>query len=664
MFTLTPIGSCRITAPLRLGEAAHGVRLNLSRCYGYCHSPAEAVQMARFMRGDITISEDIWPLVSRARQPATLAAQRHQPSDLYVIELASAKELKIDGLSIQLNYLRSNYPDFFADPDRVQAFWELTAGEDRKAVEAFLNEVWSTTAEQRHAGAVLARVRLDHVTRESLRRDIQALSQILPDLIIVSHVDACKPDGSPIRSRSKFITMVSEEVRRAGLDFFDPTELMVEFGQPGAIEDDSTSLAHFTPEFSAAIMGEWMRRFVAPRMEVFDGNDARRGNMLRGQIDAACAAGEFAKATTRLAAGSPLKPSVLQAQVQAQETFLRSMKPLISPDERAGLFRKAGALGLFDLAYQLAFGTGSKIADLSTYDLVEVALLAESHGEIEVAEALALVAFGGDPRARRPMALLRQLVLRHKRDLFEALSPDDLARLQNSFSSMELLAALNESQPPVKTLVAGTMRATTLAPLVAELASQSGLGKAAAIVAHWRTQQKGARLRGAELVTLMDHWVQQSIATKVPLKRVQRLSALRLADPRHKAVRAALRDAKTDLVTRFRAAGKGKDLPALMALSKEVATLDVPLPEYDLWCARLHYEIDDFKRAIDFGQRAAEGAPAKINVWVLLMRAGVKSDNPLVARRALEQVIELASEGNAKLKTEAEETRQKLLAEA
>ena len=40
MFTVTPIGSCRITTPLKMGQARHGLNLNLARNYGYCHSPA------------------------------------------------------------------------------------------------------------------------------------------------------------------------------------------------------------------------------------------------------------------------------------------------------------------------------------------------------------------------------------------------------------------------------------------------------------------------------------------------------------------------------------------------------------------------------------------------------------------------------------------------
>ena len=106
MFTISPIGSCRITTPLKNGQARHGFSLNLDRCYGYCHSPSEAVQLARFMRHEVELPADVWPLISRSHRLDTISAQRHDLSHLYVVELASAKEITIDGVSVQLNYLK------------------------------------------------------------------------------------------------------------------------------------------------------------------------------------------------------------------------------------------------------------------------------------------------------------------------------------------------------------------------------------------------------------------------------------------------------------------------------------------------------------------------------------------------------------------------------
>lgn len=145
MFSITPIGSCRITTPLRRGQSMFGTKLNLDRCYGYCHSPAEAVQMAEFMLGNATIPEHIWPLVSRAHDHHEISNARHALSDLYVVELASAKEVTIDGISVQLNYLKSEFSDFFENADRAVAFWSLAETGDENAIADFLQHEWSET---------------------------------------------------------------------------------------------------------------------------------------------------------------------------------------------------------------------------------------------------------------------------------------------------------------------------------------------------------------------------------------------------------------------------------------------------------------------------------------------------------------------------------------
>ena len=264
MFAITPIGSCRITTPLKRGQEKFGFHLNMDRCYGYCHSPAEAVQMARFMLGEISIPADVWPLVSRSHTLSAAEATFHSLSNLYVVELASAKEVTVDGVSVQLNYLNSAFSAFFADKTRAQVFWDLAenGSDDKKA--QFLAAEWSATPEQIADAQMLQRLKMKRVTQESLERDLLVLKQLLPNLLVVSHVNACKPDGRAIASRSQFIDMVFEATNAVQVPFDNPTQLMDVYGQAFAIEDESTGLAHFTDEFGAALMQHWVRTFVAP----------------------------------------------------------------------------------------------------------------------------------------------------------------------------------------------------------------------------------------------------------------------------------------------------------------------------------------------------------------------------------------------------------------
>ncbi|SNS46848.1 hypothetical protein [Antarctobacter heliothermus] len=673
MFTVTPIGSCRIATPLRLGQSTRGIRLNLNRSYGYCHSPAEAVQLARFLRGEMTISADVWPLVSRSHQLATLSSEIHVPSGLYVIELASAKELTIDGVSIQLNYLKSTYPDFFADPDRMQAFWDAAQTGDRARTTAFLDKAWSATDAQRADSAVLSRITLNYVTPDSLAQDIQTLGRLLPDVMFVSHVNARKPDGQTIKSRASLVTMVSDGVRDAGFDLYDPTQLMAEFGQPAAIEDDSTSLAHFTTPFSTAVMDDWMARFIAPRTDAAVASGTVPAETLRAQIDAACTAGHFAEATSRLSALStrteeyrPFGKKVHRAQKAAQAVFHKDLSAKAASAkslDMANSVQTAGRLGLFETARLLATDAEDRFVALPCHILTDVALRAEAAGDIASAAQFAIAACRQHDTADRAAQVLADLVVAQQIDLSDRLEPTKLAKVQSCLSVAGIEAALTHADAPIKTLISSHLSATDLTKIAAGLAEKRGVNAAAHILAHWRDLHDMPRLRDKGVIALLDAWTNQATQLQRPLDRIRALIAIQQADPRHKAVREALRTAKIDLATRYRAAGKARDWAALSALAAEVQAIAIPLPEYDLWRARVQFDDGDFARAIAYGCAAAEQMPDRINVWVLLMRAAVKTGDSSLAARSADRVIALSDEATEKLRAQAEAVQRKLLAE-
>ena len=114
MFSITPIGSCRIASPLKLCEDIYGYRTNRSRSYGFSHSSAEVVQQLRFMAGEVVPPKDVWRFIARGVDREDMLARDHTPSDLYVIEISSAKQISLDGWLIQLNYLVNQMQDFFS----------------------------------------------------------------------------------------------------------------------------------------------------------------------------------------------------------------------------------------------------------------------------------------------------------------------------------------------------------------------------------------------------------------------------------------------------------------------------------------------------------------------------------------------------------------------
>ena len=676
MFKVTPIGSCRITAPLRFGHTDYGIELNQDRCYGYCHSPAEAVQMARFMQGQSRINGDVWPLISRSHDLNEISALRHEDSDLYVIELASAKEVTIDGVSIQLNYLNSVYSKFFSDPARAQEFWACAEQDDPAVMARFLENAWSDSELKRVQSEVLGKIRLQFVTRDSLRRDIETLSDILPDVLFVSHVDARKPDGEPIRSRSKFIQMVAEEAAQAGCKFYNPTDLMHEFGQTAAIEDESTSLAHFTKPFSDAVMDDWMRHFIAPKTDaaIVQGDYDAAEYKLLPQIAAANQKARFADARARLETLSAktdcadiLLRETTDNALQAQDFFTAQAATKaareLTEDDRNQLILDAGAHGLFDTALDLAARAPGGLKSLSAHTLLRLGDQAVAACDTDNAFEFFLATVGKSRHLNRAKSSLADLALNEEIDLLAELTSEQAEDLLSSLGPIQRLELLRLNGASFIAALSETTPAEDVATIAGHIATYYGIDDASAVMAHWREITQTARISAPVLLDTLGQWLKAAQSAADRMDRVRILSAVLIAAPRFQAARNAMRDLRTELVDDIRAAGREADIDALDALAPQVAALPAELPEFNLWRARLRFGRGDYDTVIELGQSAAQHLPEKINIWVLLMRAADKAGHGGKATEFARKVIALASPETEKLKAEAETLLQTHLAE-
>ncbi len=624
--------------------------------------------MARFMQGQVDIPLDIWPLVSRKHDLAVLSGSQHTTSDLYVIELASAKQITIDGVSIQLNYLNATYTEFFAERRRARSFWTLAEAGDADAIAAFLQETWTATPEQIEQAALLVRIRLQMVTAESLRTDIETLNALLPDVLFVSHVDARKSDGQTIRSRSAFIQMVKEQVTDAGCKFFNPTDLMAEYGQTNAIEDESAGLAHFTEAFADGMMQHWMRQVIAPKTDqaaLHTGNE----NQLRPQVLAACEQSAFVDIRARLSAlagkganVASLLTDTNQAQVQAQSVFskfsMEAAQSNLSVDEWCGLIMGAAKLGLFDAATELANLAPQPLPALTALCVADLASLA---GDVDAAISFYATAAKQDkPRA---YAQIAKIALGQGLNPLAQIGAAERAKFLAAVPPIERVQLLQLDGASFAEALPQSATADEARQVVSYLASHHGIGYAAEVLGTWREGQGSDRIRDEALISMLDRWIETALVADNAVDRIHGLNAVLFASPRHGPARNAMRDARKDLVERIRAAGRTDDIETLDALTIEASALATDLPELDLWRARLRFKLGEFETAIALGQSAARYMPDTINVWVLLMRAAVKINDQSRAVLFAHKVKNLACTKTAALSSEAEALLQANLVE-
>lgn len=663
MFTITPIGSCRITTPLKRGQARHGFALNMDKCYGYCHSPAEAVQMAQFMLGQIDIPADIWPLVSRAHDHNDISAASHTPSDLYVIELASAKEVTIDGVSIQLNYLNATYADFFADKDRARAFWEIVETGSTADKSAFLTAHWSGTATQIEQSRILGRISMRRVTQDSLENDLRRLDALLPHVLVVSHIDAQKADGQKIGSRSDFIKMVKVAAKETQLAFVDPTDLMAHFGQSAALEDESAGLAHFTPAFGDALMHHWMRTVIAPITDYAATRDeAAISAWFVPQIMASFENGEIADAVARAQKLKHISPSMqfladeiedIQATSQAAfETCVRTaIKDGITDETCTALVEEANGLGRIDLALDILANSKTGVANLSQFMSLTLA-----ERTLRVGMPTAALTFLSPYLEQGHDAAIDMFAtacIQADGDLFVDLTPSTIAKILKRLEMTRRLAIIELLDLDVNLALSQDTSAQDVVTVVENVETNHGFDAAHAMFASWYEQQDSKTNADATITALLDEWVASAVSQPELAEQVDMLSLILQTAPRHASAREAQRIARQELMVQIRAAGDAGDLETLDGLAPTVAKLPA-LPEYDLWRARLSFNNGDYSSAIQLGERAAVDMPEKINIWVLLMRAANRTDRFDEAAEYAQKVVHLSKKANENLRIEAQ----------
>ncbi len=264
--SFTAIGSCRIANPLRQASASGAIHLNSDRIYGYTHSSAEAVQQALYLHGDVEIPELARPLVMPSVDGLSQGEVRHRPSDIYVVEISSAKEVRIENTLVQLNYVTRHFRDFFSDVERTRTFWRLATGERETEKMMFLagEEAFQDLDDADRER--LARLTARPVTGAALLTDIIFLKRRLGNVAFVTHCNAVTNAGRPLISRSRFIAQLKAILSKAKVPFCDPTTAMTAFGQDRAMLDQSGSLSHYTPEFEAHLFQTWWQEMFEPML--------------------------------------------------------------------------------------------------------------------------------------------------------------------------------------------------------------------------------------------------------------------------------------------------------------------------------------------------------------------------------------------------------------
>jgi hypothetical protein len=257
MLVVSALGSCRVTNPVRKAAGSFPIRLNNARVYGYVHSTGEILQQIRFLRREFSIPDALRPLIAPHVEKGLHENANHRSSDIYIIEISSAKSVRIGAVFVQWNHVSRHFAAFLNDASRARTFSSLARGDCEDEKLRFLDNdpVYRTLGvKDQH---ILRELTIRTCSPDELRRDVAAISDELPKVLFVTHCNALLPEGKPIPGRDRFVTLLRSVLAGQNAVFSDPTDLMRVFGQNRALLDESSSLAHYTDDFEHALFAHW-----------------------------------------------------------------------------------------------------------------------------------------------------------------------------------------------------------------------------------------------------------------------------------------------------------------------------------------------------------------------------------------------------------------------
>lgn len=678
MFSITPIGSCRIASPLKLCEDIYGYRTNRSRSYGFSHSSAEVVQQLRFMAGEVVPPKDVWRFIARGVDREDMLARDHTPSDLYVIEISSAKQISLDGWLIQLNYLVNQMQDFFSSKDRAAGYWRVIDRNDQNEIDSYLAETFSSAPVQIENSAILRRIRRSLTTLDELRADVSFIIEHCARTLFVTHVNALRPDETPIPSREALIGDVETAVRDCGGNLYNPTERMIELTQPVAIEDHSYSLAHYTPEFSRIIVDDWFDSTIAGMIDdiAMTEEEGRITDIFTPHFDALIVNGMFEgleDRLLRLQRQHPISAALMEllcklylSQNKVNEG-LSAAKAMVAaqPDDlqlRARFVEVAIELGQYDDAIISYHDLAQADYPVSAHRLYDFGQRAEHDGFMSAAISFYGLALARNQTHSAAAIALGALLLSSKDKSLWDILPEPVQTIALSqFGPTALIGVTDMIDENISQHIATKgLPAEDLVTYVDHLNGSHLTNAAANLVAQWCDENCVSNPAHARLREIFDDWFKQSEAAKSLGERLEWLNAILTAQPKHAQARMAMRDIRLDLLSAARDFAAKKDRQNLQAMAQQIAGIFDNIPEIDLYRARLAFEETDYEEALVAGQKAAAGFKDNVALWALLMRSAFNLNDYFKADRFAQEVIVCSDADTARLESEAQQRRDRM----
>lgn len=658
MLSIVPIGTCRIHTPFTRAEASGGVEVLRARNYGFTHTAEEALQQLRYMRGETDFPAEVKPILFRPGSEEKLSKQNFVEPDLYVIEISSAKLITVDGVAVQMNYLKRHFNEFFFDAARTRNFWQLASLEGQEEKTAWLKQQAAFTRLDKEDQSLLRQMSLRRSSLPDLRNAMGEIAAIVggDKVVFTTHVNAFNPDGKQIASRDALITAVVANAAELGVQVYNPTALMLAFEQRLAMENGGLDLTHFTDAFSDHLVADWDRTFLKGALTVEEGT---AGADLLGDYRDLLTKNEIFEASRMLRTAARLNDADgllkrelarLDYRLGNHEAVVQTLGKLdqnvvMDTDDQVSLLASHFELG--------AYKHASEIAERLLGDEVETpeiirfaALAAERAGKFDAAKAHWQRLFYNGAFQDEAGTAIITLVTRSghdnttRREWAEKVLDKNPMHPAAHTLLWKLAIETDDVEEGLKLLDRSKKIGEEAAFAVAEACISHGwLAFGARVVASSpkteRTLLWSAEMASKWLRVGVKHLEERKLATAA-----QHIQGGWELSPRGNSAIRARRALEREFRIATRSAYAEREYAKILKLSSSAHSSFTEYPEMDAYAGRAAYASGEYTAAVKYLVRAVDDISPEVKLAQLLARAAIIVEQFSVALDALRGIIE------------------------
>lgn len=248
---ISTIGSCRVAGPMTKLQAQRNFVLDNRLLYGFTHNTKETIQAIRYMRGEVSLPQSVWPFISAEPLREANPGNAHPADARHVVEISSIKVLELNGKYLQL--VRFKEALNFC-PELLKIFFDNSSLDALNKRRELLQAAPSFAHVPEHVQHALTHTVMHTQNAQQILDDLKVIQQLLgSSFVLVTHCNASNTSGQPIADRAQMVETVKLAANTLGIPVIEPGALLAHFGQSRGMPEEGRDTAHYTPAFAKLV---------------------------------------------------------------------------------------------------------------------------------------------------------------------------------------------------------------------------------------------------------------------------------------------------------------------------------------------------------------------------------------------------------------------------